>query len=128
MRAALDQAGLEPSDIGYINAHGTSTEAGDAIEALSIREVFGERTPPVSSTKSVTGHMLGGAGSVEFVAMALALTRGLLPPTANLDDPDPECRLEHIRGEALEARVDSALSNSFGFGGHNATLAVKAVR
>lgn len=122
MLHALEQAGLAPADIGYINAHGTSTPQGDVIETRAIKAVFGAAAPPVSSTKSMTGHLLGGAGAVEAVACALVLERDLLPPTINLDDPDPECDLDYVAHTARTARVDSVMSNSFGFGGHNATL------
>lgn len=122
MRQALSRADLAPSDIGYINAHGTSTPQGDVIETRSIKEVFGQHAPPVSSTKSMMGHLLGGAGAVEAVACALALADDLLPPTINLDDPDPECDLDYIPHTARNVRVDAVMSNSFGFGGHNATI------
>lgn len=122
MRHALDQAGLAPADIGYINAHGTSTPLGDIAETDAIKAVFGADAPPVSSTKSMTGHLLGGAGGVEAVVTVLALQEGILPPTINLTDPDPACDLDYVANTAREQRVDAALSNSFGFGGHNATL------
>jgi 3-oxoacyl-[acyl-carrier-protein] synthase II len=122
MRLALNRAGLEPADIGYINAHGTSTSLGDPAEAKAIRAVFGPDTPAVSSIKSVTGHMLGASGAVEAVACALAISRGILPPTHNLDDPDPECDLDHVRGAPRPAPGAIALSNSFAFGGHNVSL------
>ena len=123
MRQALDRAGLSPADVDYINAHGTSTALGDVAETRAIRSVFGERDQPaVSSIKSVTGHMLGASGAVEAAASALAVSRGLLPPTHNLDDPDPECDLDHVLGEPRAGRVEVALSNSFAFGGHNISL------
>ena len=123
MRQALDRAGLAPGDVAYINAHGTSTTLGDVAETRAIRAVFGERDQPaVSSIKSVTGHMLGASGAVEAAASALAVSRGLLPPTHNLDDPDPECDLDHVVGEPRAGRVPVALSNSFAFGGHNISL------
>lgn len=124
MRTALAQAGAAPSDVKYINAHGTSTPVGDAAETQAIKIVFGEEAPPVSSTKSMTGHLLGGAGSVEFVAMALAVDRGAIPPTINLENPDPACDLDYVPNEARETAVPMAMSNSFGFGGHNATLLI----
>jgi 3-oxoacyl-[acyl-carrier-protein] synthase II len=122
MRHALEQSGLAVGDIGYINAHGTSTPQGDAIETRAVKTVFGQAAPPVSSTKSMTGHLLGGAGAVEAVVCVLVLERDLLPPTINLDDPDPECDLDYVANTARPARVDAVMSNSFGFGGHNATL------
>ena len=124
MRQTLAQAGLSPEDVGYINAHGTSTPAGDAAETRAIKAVFGDDGPPVSSTKSMTGHLLGGAGSVEFAACVQAIRRGVIPPTVNLDDPDPECDLDHVANVARRTDVGAAMSNSFGFGGHNATLLV----
>jgi 3-oxoacyl-[acyl-carrier-protein] synthase II len=123
MRQALERAGLAPGDVDYINAHGTSTKLGDVAETRAIRSVFGERHgPAVSSIKSVTGHMLGASGAVEAAASALAISRGLLPPTHNLDDPDPECDLDHVLGEPRAGRASVALSNSFAFGGHNVSL------
>jgi 3-oxoacyl-[acyl-carrier-protein] synthase II len=120
-RAVLD-AGLEPGDIGYLNAHGTSTKAGDAAELAAIRTVYGDSTPPVSSTKGVTGHMLGASGVIEAAISALSLQRGLLPPTHNLEDPDPDTDVDHIVKAARPSRVQVALTNSFGFGGHNVSL------
>ena len=122
MRRALADAGIAGHDIGYLNAHGTGTKLGDAAEALAIRIVFGDDTPPVSSSKAVTGHMLGASGVVEAAASVVAMTRGLLPPTHNLDDPDPACELDHIRTSPRAATVEYAMSNSFGFGGHNVSL------
>jgi 3-oxoacyl-[acyl-carrier-protein] synthase II len=122
MRLALEQAAIEPSEVGYINAHGTSTPLGDAAETGSIREVFGAQAPPVSSTKSMTGHLLGGAGAVEAVACVRALETGVLPPTINYTDPDPECDLDYVPNVARVANPAVALSNSFGFGGHNAAI------
>lgn len=122
MRQALDQAGYKPSQVGYINAHGTSTQLGDAAETGAIKAVFGADAPPVSSTKSMTGHLLGGAGALEAVFCVLALERGVLPPTINLTDPDPACDLDYVPNVAREVAVEAVLSNSFGFGGHNATL------
>jgi 3-oxoacyl-[acyl-carrier-protein] synthase II len=128
MRAALDDAGLAPSDVGYINAHGTSTSLGDIAETIAIRSVFGPHADrlAVSSTKSMTGHLLGAAGATEAAATVLALARGVLPPTMNLTDPDPACDLDYIPGEARASKVDAALTNSFGFGGQNASLAIVA--
>ncbi len=122
MRKALSNAGLSTTDIGYLNAHGTSTKVGDAAEALAIRTVFGDDAPPVSSSKAITGHMLGASGVIEAAATVTAMIRGLLPPTFNLDDPDPVCELDHIRKDPRVASATYALSNSFGFGGHNVSL------
>jgi 3-oxoacyl-[acyl-carrier-protein] synthase II len=121
MSRAIADAGLTPADIGYVNAHGTSTKLGDVAESLAIRGVFGADGPPVSSTKGVTGHMLGASGVAEAAVVVEALRRGLLPPTHNLDDPDPACDLDHLR-KPRQAPVAHALSNSFGFGGHNVSL------
>ena len=122
MRRALADAGIGPADIGYVNAHGTSTKLGDAAEAAGLRQVFGDDGPPVSSIKGVTGHMLGASGAVEVAVSAAALGRGLLPPTHNLDDPDPACDLDHIVGGPRAGSADHVLTNSFGFGGHNVSL------
>jgi 3-oxoacyl-[acyl-carrier-protein] synthase II len=124
MRLALEDAGLAPSDIGYLNAHGTSTDLGDALEAEAIEAVFGEHAArlPVSSTKSMTGHMNGAAGAAEAIISILALTRGVLPPTLNLDRQDERVRLDCIPHRAREARVSAVMSNSFGFGGTNVSL------
>ncbi|HET8683414.1 MAG TPA: beta-ketoacyl-[acyl-carrier-protein] synthase family protein [Micromonosporaceae bacterium] len=122
MRRAIIDAGVAAGDVGYVNAHGTGTKVGDLAEARAIRTAFGDHAPAVSSTKSVTGHLLGSAGAVEAAAAVLALARGALPPTHNLDDPDPECDLDHIRGLPRLTRPVAALSNSFAFGGHNVSL------
>lgn len=123
MRRALADSGIGPEDVGYINAHGTSTKLGDLAESVAIRRVFGEQAPPVSATKAVTGHMLGASGVVESAVSVLALRRGLLPPTHNLDDPDPACDLDHIRKSPRQAPgISHVMSNSFGFGGHNVSL------
>ncbi|GAB2620141.1 beta-ketoacyl-ACP synthase II [Streptomyces capparidis] len=122
MRLALADAGLAPRDIGYVNAHGTGTRAGDVAEARAVRAVFGDGGPPVSSVKGAIGHLLGAAGAVEAAATVLALHHGSLPPTANLDDPDPECALDHVRGGPRAAAPEAAVSNSFAFGGHNVSL------
>jgi 3-oxoacyl-[acyl-carrier-protein] synthase II len=122
MRQALARADLSPADIGYLNAHGTSTKLGDLAETKAIRAVFGAASPPVSSIKAVTGHMLGASGAVEAVASVLAINRGAIPPTHNLDDPDPECDLDHVRHAPRTGVVQTALSNSFAFGGHNVSL------
>jgi 3-oxoacyl-[acyl-carrier-protein] synthase II len=122
MQRAFANAGVQPDQIGYVNAHGTSTKLGDVAEATAIALAFGEAQPAVSSTKALTGHMLGTSGVVEAAASALAVQRGLLPPTYNLDDPDPACPLDHVRKEPRAARPQYALSNSFGFGGQNVSL------
>jgi 3-oxoacyl-[acyl-carrier-protein] synthase II len=123
---ALRDAGITKDAVGYINAHATSTFA-DKVETLVIKRVFGERAYriPVSSTKSMTGHLLGAAGGVEAAFCVLALHRGLLPPTINLEHPDPDCDLDYVPGHARAAAVEVALSNSFGFGGVNACLLFK---
>lgn len=122
MRTAIERAGLGLADVGYVNAHGTGTKIGDMAEAAAIQQVFGPDQPAVSSTKGVTGHLLGGAGAVEAAATVLALADGMLPPTRNLDDPDPKCDLDHVRGGARPARPAAALSTSSAFGGHNVSL------
>jgi len=127
MQLALDDAGITPSEVGYLNAHGTSTPAGDVIEAQAIRNIFGRYvdTLAVSSTKSMTGHMLGAAGAAEALFCIRALETGVLPPTINLDRPDPECALDHIANKARNAEIQFAMSNSFGFGGTNASIVLK---
>ncbi len=124
MMAALKDAKLTPNDIGYVNAHGTSTPIGDVIETRALKRVFGERAKkvPISSTKSMTGHLLGGAGGLEAGISVLALRDQTLPPTINLENPDPECDLDYVPNHARKASVEYALSNSFGFGGTNAAL------
>lgn len=124
MTAAMADADIGPADLGYINAHGTSTEANDATETAAIKIALGEHAyrVPISSTKSMTGHVLGGAGAVEAIASILAMERGKLPPTINYEDPDPECDLDYVPNTPREARVDWVMSNSFGFGGHNVAL------
>jgi len=130
MAAALHDAGLEPSAVGYINAHGTSTPYNDKFETIAIKRVFGEhaRKLAVSSTKSMTGHLLGAAGGIEAIATAFALYHGVLPPTINYEKPDPDCDLDYIPNQARKQEVEVALSNAFGFGGTNATLAFKKYR
>ncbi|HTY88253.1 MAG TPA: beta-ketoacyl-ACP synthase II, partial [Candidatus Acidoferrum sp.] len=127
MRMALRQGGLNPADISYINAHGTSTPQGDVCETQAIKTVFGEHAKKlaVSSTKGATGHMLGAAGSVEMTACALAIKHGVVPPTINYQVPDPECDLDYVPNTAREMKVDAIVNNSFGFGGHNASIAAK---
>jgi 3-oxoacyl-[acyl-carrier-protein] synthase II len=126
MRLALKDAGWQPEEVGYINAHGTSTKMNDANETLAIKKVFGDhaRRLMVSSTKSMTGHMLGAAGGVETAICALAIANGMVPPTINYTTPDPECDLDYVPNTARKARVRRALSNSFGFGGTNACIAL----
>ena len=128
MSRALKDAGIPAEDVEYINAHGTSTPAGDPAEVRAVKSVFGDhaRRLLVSSTKSMTGHLLGAAGGLEAVVTALALSRGVVPPTINLERPDPQCDLDFVPNQARPRAVKAALSNSFGFGGHNVTLAVRA--
>jgi len=122
MRQALDDAGLPPTAVGYVNAHGTGTLQNDRAEALALRGVFGEGGVLLSSTKSLIGHTMAAAGSVEAMATVLALQHGLLPPTANLEHVDPEVAFDCLPGTARPAEVEAALSNSFGFGGQNVSL------
>jgi 3-oxoacyl-[acyl-carrier-protein] synthase II len=130
MAAAVRDAGLDVTDVGYINAHGTSTQYNDKFESIAIKRVFGEhaRRLAVSSTKSMTGHLLGAAGGIEAIATVLALHHGVLPPTINYETPDPDCDLDYIPNQARKQDVEVALSNAFGFGGTNATLAFRAYR
>jgi 3-oxoacyl-[acyl-carrier-protein] synthase II len=127
MKLALNDAGLEPGDIDYINAHGTSTSLNDKFETMAIKAVFREyaKKVAVSSTKSMTGHLLGAAGGIELIACLLSMERNLIPPTINYEYPDPECDLDYVPNRARKAEVRVAMSNSLGFGGHNATLLVK---
>jgi 3-oxoacyl-[acyl-carrier-protein] synthase II len=127
MQMALDDAGLKPEEVQYINAHGTSTDVGDISETLAIKAVFKEhsRRLAVSSTKSMTGHLLGGAGGVESVFTVLAVKEGVIPPTINLENPDPECDLDYVPNQARQAGLDVVMTNSFGFGGTNAVLIFK---
>ena len=127
MRAALDAAGLSPADVGYVNAHGTATPQNDRIEARAITHVFGAGRPLVSSTKSMIGHTMAAAGSLEAVAAILALTHEIIPPTANLATPDPEVEFDCVPRVAREAVIEHAISNSFGFGGQNITLVFRRV-
>ncbi len=131
MRMALRDAGLAPEQVGYVNTHGTSTPQGDVAECQAVAAVFGEhatsRKLAISSTKSMIGHLLGAAGGLEAVVTVLALARGVLPPTINVEEQDPECALDVIPNQAREKRVDVAMSNSFGFGGTNAVVLFKRV-
>jgi 3-oxoacyl-[acyl-carrier-protein] synthase II len=126
MQMALDHAGTRPEQVDYVNAHATSTGLGDIAETRALKTVFGEyaRTVSISATKSMTGHLLGGAGAVEMAACALAIRDSVIPPTINLENPDPECDLDYTPNVAKEKKIHVALNNSFGFGGHNATLVV----
>ncbi|MBU1226314.1 MAG: beta-ketoacyl-ACP synthase II [Actinobacteria bacterium] len=128
MENALRNAGMAPTDIGYINAHGTSTRANDATETAAIKSVFGSHagSVPISSTKSMTGHLLGGAGALESLVCILAIRDGVVPPTINYQTPDPECDLDYVPNEARRVVVTSAMTNSFGFGGHNVSLVFTA--
>lgn len=127
MRMALDEAGMEPAEIDYINAHGTSTQANDRLETMAVKKTFGDaaRNLMMSSIKSMTGHLLGAAGGVEMVSTALTVKLDIVPPTMNLETPDPECDLNYVPTKPVSAPVQAAMSNSFGFGGHNATLIIK---
>jgi 3-oxoacyl-[acyl-carrier-protein] synthase II len=127
MRLALADAGMKPDDVDYINAHGTSTPPNDRAETAAIKTVFGERAYelPISSTKSMTGHMLGAGGGVEAIACVRALQEGILPPTINYENPDPECDLDYVPNTARQVAIRTAMSNSFGFGGHNATIILR---
>jgi 3-oxoacyl-[acyl-carrier-protein] synthase II len=124
MQMAVHRAGLQPEQIGYINAHGTSTPYNDKFETMAIKRAFGDAAYkiPVSSTKSMIGHLLGAAGAVESLICLLALRDGKLPPTINYDTPDPECDLDYVPNVARDTNAQYALSNSFGFGGHNVSL------
>ena len=128
MKRALQDAGMALQDVQYVNAHGTSTPAGDPIEVAAVKDVFGEhaRRLMMSSTKSMTGHLLGAAGGLEAVITALTIARGVVPPTINLEKPDPTCDLDFVPQQARTTPVKAAISNSFGFGGHNVTLVMKA--
>jgi 3-oxoacyl-[acyl-carrier-protein] synthase II len=131
MRIALEDAGVKPEDVGYLNAHGTSTQFNDSMETAAIRTVFGEHAKklPISSTKSMTGHLLGATGGVEAILSVKAIEDAILPPTIHYETPDPECDLDYIPNEARKVdNLEIAMSNSFGFGGHNATLVFKKYR
>ena len=127
MELALNDAGIKPEEVDYINAHGTSTSINDANETLAIKQLFGDHASKlaVNSTKSMTGHLLGAAGAIEAIVMAMAIETGKVHPTINLDNPDPELDLDYISDGARDMKVDVALSNSFGFGGHNGTIVVR---
>lgn len=127
MSLALADAGMKPEDIGYINAHGTGTDANDPTETEAIKAVFGDKAYqiPVSSTKSMTGHLMGAVGAIEAIACALTIKNGIIPPTINYGEPDPECDLDYVPNTARKQDVEVAMSNTFGFGGHNATIILK---
>ncbi|GBD95959.1 MAG TPA: beta-ketoacyl-[acyl-carrier-protein] synthase II [Nitrospirae bacterium] len=127
IQRALDDGNVSPQEIDYINAHGTATKINDKVETRAIKEVFGKRaySIPVSSTKSMTGHTMGAAGAIELIACCLTLKDNIIPPTINYSEPDPECDLDYVPNNAREANVNTALSNSFGFGGNNAVLIIR---
>ncbi|MGH9816051.1 MAG: beta-ketoacyl-[acyl-carrier-protein] synthase II, partial [Candidatus Acidiferrales bacterium] len=125
MTATLKDANVPPDEVGYVNAHGTSTPIGDGIECIAMKRIFGERRVPVSSTKSMTGHLLGGAGGLEAGISVLAVRDQILPPTINYENPDPACDIDCVPNKARKAEVRYVLSNSFGFGGTNAALLFK---
>ena len=130
LNRALSEAGVAKSEVSYINAHGTSTPINDRCETLAIKRVFGEQAPKIaiSSTKSMTGHLLGAAGGVEAAVCALAIRHGIVPPTLNLENPDPDCDLDYVPNQARKMTVNVAISNNLGFGGHNASLVFKALK
>ena len=130
LNRALSEAGIAKSEVSYINAHGTSTPINDRCETLAIKRVFGEQAPKIaiSSTKSMTGHLLGAAGGVEAAVCALAIHHGVVPPTLNLENPDPDCDLDYVPNQARKMQVNVAISNNLGFGGHNASLVFKALK
>ena len=127
MAEAVKDAAAEPEQVDYVNAHGTSTTLNDKLETLAIKRLMGETAKQVmvSSTKSMTGHLLGAAGAIEAVATVKTIEKGVVPPTINQESPDPECDLDYVPNKAREKEVKLALSNSLGFGGHNATIAFK---
>jgi len=128
MRLALGVAGLQPQDIGYINAHGTSTPLNEKFETQAIKAAFGDAAyrVPISSTKSMTGHLLGAAGALEAALAIMAITHGILPPTINQTSPDPDCDLDYVPNVARRAGIKHAMTNSMGFGGHNVSLIFSA--
>ena len=128
MEWALKDARVDPSEVDYINAHGTSTPMNDKYETMAIKSVFGPKafTTPISSTKSMTGHLLGASGALEAAICVLAISRGAIPPTINLDNPDPECDLDYIASNSRTGKINAAISNSLGFGGHNTCLAFRS--
>ena len=127
MRLALEDARLDPDDVDYVNAHGTSTKVNDSVETLALKRALGNRARniPVSSSKSMTGHLIAAGGAVEAIVCLLAIRDGVVPPTANLDHPDDDCDLDYVPLVARDQNVDVALSNSFGFGGQNTTLVLR---
>jgi 3-oxoacyl-[acyl-carrier-protein] synthase II len=130
MQRALDDARLAAADIDYISAHGTSTILNDLMETRAVKAVFGDRAAsvPISSIKSMIGHLIGGAGAIEFLSCVLAIRDGVIPPTINLDHPDPECDLDYVPRTAREVKLRTVMSNSFGFGGQNAVLIAREYR
>ena len=128
MRLALEQGNLKPEDVDHINAHGTSTKLNDIAETKAVKSLFGEHAykVPISSNKSMLGHTIGAAGAIEAAISVLTIQNGVIPPTINLEKPDPECDLDYVPNVARQKKVRSVLSNSFGFGGHNASLAFVA--
>ena len=129
MQDSIKDGGINPKDVDYINAHGTSTKLNDAVETKAIKAVFGEhaKSLAISSTKSMTGHMLGAAGGAELAASCLAIKNGIIPPTINYETPDPDCDLDYVPNKSREQKVNVAISNSLGFGGHNATLVIRKI-
>jgi 3-oxoacyl-[acyl-carrier-protein] synthase II len=127
IESALKDSKLKPEDVDYINAHGTSTQLNDSVETLAIKKTFGDYAAKiaVSSTKSMTGHLLGAAGGVEFIACCLAIKDNIIPPTINYENPDPDCDLDYVPNKARNAKINVTISNSLGFGGHNATICLK---
>ena len=128
MKWAIEDAKLAPEDIEYINAHGTSTPLNDKFETIAMKRMFGDHAYnlAISSTKSMTGHLLGAAGGIEAAFSVLTIKEGVIPPTINIDDPDPDCDLNYVPNKALKQEVNVAMSNSLGFGGHNASLVFKS--
>ena len=129
MQLSMERAGISPDQIGYVNAHGTGTQHNDPVETLVIKKALGDHAykVPVSSTKSMTGHLIGAAGAAEAIVAIQTLITGKVPPTINYREPDPECDLFYVPNEAIEANVKVAMTNSFGFGGHNSSLVFRAI-